>query len=186
ESVVAQNIVAVRHRLGVENRVCDALSRVYESRPDDDTAPGRATSVDPGWEAEKGLVNDICLLFDDEPTARLLERFSGDAFFSDILLHLLFDTGSLDMSASPDDLRTMKRRSHRAEGYMVEEGKLWLLRRHHSKLSGQVECIPASEAKILSLAVHSAGGHFGRDMTVLALQQQYFWPTLRRDVVEVI
>ncbi|KAF8597425.1 hypothetical protein BDV93DRAFT_427328, partial [Ceratobasidium sp. AG-I] len=186
ESVVARNIVAVRHRPGVENRVCDALSRVYETRPDDNTAPGRDTSVDPGWEAAKGLVNDVCHLVNDDLTSRLLERFAGDLFFSDILLYLLFDTGSSDASATPDEIRTMRRRSHRAEGFMVEEGKLWLVRRQHSRISGKVECVPASETKALALAVHSAGGHFGRDMSVLALQQRFFWPTLRRDVTEAI
>lgn len=186
ESVVARNIVAVRHKPGVENRVCDALSRVYKSRPDDDTAPGRGASVDPGWESAKGLVNDVCLLVDDTATATLLERFAGDTFFSDILLHLLFDTGSADSSASPDDVRAMRRRAHRADGYMVEDGKLWLLRRYQSRTSGKVECVPSSESKALALAVHSAGSHFGQDMTVLALQQLYFWPTLRRDVVETI
>ncbi|KAF8595094.1 hypothetical protein BDV93DRAFT_412614, partial [Ceratobasidium sp. AG-I] len=74
----------------------------------------------------------------------------------------------------------------RAEGFMVEDRKLWLVRRHHVRMTGKVECIPALETKALALAVRSAGGHFGRDMSVLALQQQFFWPTLRRNATETI
>lgn len=186
ESIIARQIVAVRHKPGTDNRVCDALSRMYESRPDDDTAPGRETSVDPGWEAAKGVINDVTLLLDDEAAARLLDRFAGDSFFADILLFLLFDTGSPDESPSQEELKERKRRSHRAENFLIEEGKLWLLRESSPKTRSKVECIPKSEGKELALAVHSAGGHFGRDMTILALQQQYFWPALRRDVIETI
>lgn len=159
---------------------------MYESRSDDNTAPGRETSVDPGWEAAKGMINDVTLLVNDDAAARLLDRFAGDSFFADILLHLLFDTGSPDNSPSPEELKERKRRSHRAENFLVEDGKLWLLREGSAKARDKVECIPKAETKELALAVHSAGGHFGRDMTILALQLRYFWPTLCRDVVETI
>ncbi|QRV83928.1 Retrovirus-related Pol polyprotein from transposon [Ceratobasidium sp. AG-Ba] len=185
ESIVARNIVAVKHRPGSENWVCDALSRMYEARPDDNTGPGAANSVDPGWEAAKGLLNDVYHLVDDTPTANLIQRFSNDPFFADILLHLLFDTGASDPITS-DEERARKRRAHCAQGYMVDEGKLWLVDGKPTKLGTRVECIPSSEAKSLALAVHLAGGHFGRDMTILALQQRYFWPELRRDVIEAV
>ncbi|KAF8593175.1 hypothetical protein BDV93DRAFT_399171, partial [Ceratobasidium sp. AG-I] len=174
------------HRPGVDNRVCDALSRMYESRPDDETAPGRAVSVDPGWEAGKGLVNDVCHLVDDRPASDLLTRFAGDPFFTDILLYLLFDTGSIEGSPSPEETRAMRKRAHRAEGFLVEDGKLWSVGGRHAKPGSKVECIPRSETRELALSVHSAGGHFGRDMSILAIQQRFFWPTLRRDVIEAI
>ncbi|QRV80063.1 Retrovirus-related Pol polyprotein from transposon [Ceratobasidium sp. AG-Ba] len=185
ESIVARNIVGVKHRPGVENRVCDALSRMYEARPDDNTGPGANDSVDPGWEAAKGIINDVCHLVDDSSTASLIQRFSDDPFFTDILMYLLFDTGS-NNTISADEERARKRRAHRAQGYMVDDGKLWLVEGKPTKLGTRVECIPSSEAKSLALAVHSAGGHFGRDMTILALQQRYFWPELRRDVIEAV
>lgn len=163
--------MAVRHKPGVDNQVCDVLSCVYETGPDDNTATGWEIPVDPGWETAKGLVNNVCHLVNDEPTSQLLEYFVSNPFFSGILFHLLFDTGSSDSSALADRIRLMKQRAYHAEGYLVEEGKLWLLRRHHSKLLCKVECIPVSETKELLLAVHSAGGHFGRNMMVLALQQ---------------
>ncbi|QRV96465.1 Retrovirus-related Pol polyprotein from transposon [Ceratobasidium sp. AG-Ba] len=185
ESIIAHNIVGVKHRPGSENRVCDALSRMYEGRPDDNTGPGAALSVDPGWEAAKGIINDVYHLVNNTPTAELIRRFANDSFFTDILMYLLFDAGS-DDTASADEERAKRRRAHRAEGYMVEDGKLWLVGGKPTKLGTRVECIPSNEAKSLALAVHSAGGHFGRDMTILALQQRYFWPELRRDVIEAV
>ncbi|KAG8730926.1 hypothetical protein FRC10_002246 [Ceratobasidium sp. 414] len=121
ELVIARDIRAVRHKPGVENRVCDSLSRMYESRPEDDSAPGRDSTVDPGWESAKGLVNDVCHLINDEQISSLLERFADDPFFADILIHILFDTSSSDDTTSADEIRAAKRRAHRAEGFMVEE-----------------------------------------------------------------
>lgn len=158
---------------------------MYEARPDDNTGPGRCDSVDPGWEAVKGIVNDVSLLFNDEATSRLVQRFAGDAFFSDILLALLFDTG-LDEESSPEEERARRKRAHRAENFLVEGGKLWMMQGRPTCPGTKVECIPSSESKELALAVHSAGGHFGRDMTVLALQREFYWPTLRRDATEAV
>ncbi|QRV83692.1 Retrovirus-related Pol polyprotein from transposon [Ceratobasidium sp. AG-Ba] len=186
KSIIARNIVAVRHKPGVENRVCDALSRMYESRPDDNTAPGRDETVDPGWEAAKQIINDVSHLIEDTDTALLLKRFAGDAFFADILLHLVFDLAEDSTTVSSDEERARKKRAHRAEDYLVEDGKLWLVRGKGVKEGAKVECIPSSEAKELALAVHSAGGHFGRDMTILTLQLRFFWPELRRDVIEAV
>ncbi|QRW03526.1 Retrovirus-related Pol polyprotein from transposon [Ceratobasidium sp. AG-Ba] len=186
ESIIARNIVAVRHKPGTENRVCDALSRMYESRPDDNTGPGAGKTVEPGWEAAKGIINDVAHLVNDSETAQLLHRFAHDPFFADILLHLVFDMAEDNKTQSPDEERARRRRAHRAAEYMIEDGKLWLVRGKGVKDGDKVECIPASEAKELALAVHSAGGHFGRDMTILSLQLRYFWPELRRDVIEAV
>ncbi|QRV99741.1 Retrovirus-related Pol polyprotein from transposon opus [Ceratobasidium sp. AG-Ba] len=185
ESVISRNIVAVRHLPGRENKACDALSRMYEGRPDTDEGPGRHQDVDPGWESRKELVNDLYLLLPDAGAAELLRRFEDDEYFSDILLHLLFgdDTDNPD---SKEAEKERKRRAHRAEGYFVEDGKLWLSAGKHARDGSEVECIPFGEGQKLALSVHEAGGHFGRDMTVLALQHRYHWPRLRQHATEAV
>ncbi|QRV95675.1 Retrovirus-related Pol polyprotein from transposon opus [Ceratobasidium sp. AG-Ba] len=185
ESIIARNIVAVRHLPGKDNKACDALSRMYEGRPDTDEGPGRQEDVDPGWESKKGLVNDLYLLIPDSRNADLLKRFESDEYFSDILLHLLFE----DDADNPNDReadKERKRRAHRAEGYFVEDGKLWLTGGKHARDGIKVECVPTNEGHALALSVHEAGGHFGRDMTVLALQRKFHWPRLRQHATDAV
>ncbi|QRW05888.1 Retrovirus-related Pol polyprotein from transposon opus [Ceratobasidium sp. AG-Ba] len=167
ESIIGRDIKAVRHLPGVQNTACDALSRVHEHRPEDEDGHMRNINVDPGWESNTGVVNDLYYLLDDEETAALLHRFANDTFYTNILQSLLFDTpGKADSNEAEE--RAQKRCAHRAEGYQVENGKLWLV-----------------AGKVLGAAT-GLRGHFGRDMTVLALQQRYFWPTLRRDATEAV
>ncbi|QRW11108.1 Retrovirus-related Pol polyprotein from transposon opus [Ceratobasidium sp. AG-Ba] len=179
ESIIARNIVAVRHLPGKDNKACDALSRMYEGRPDSDEGAGRDEDIDPGWESKKGLVNDMYHLVADTQTAELLRRFEEDEYFSEILLHLLFESDS-DNPSDAEAEKERKRRAHKAEGYFVDEGKLWLTGGKHSRDGRKVECIPLNEGQSLALSIHEAGGHFGRDMTVLTLQQRFHWPRLRQ------
>ncbi|QRV79985.1 Retrovirus-related Pol polyprotein from transposon [Ceratobasidium sp. AG-Ba] len=184
ELIIARNISAVRHLPGTKNRLCDGLSRMYEGRPDNDEGPGQTTDVDPGWEARKELLNDMYLLLDNNDTANLLKRFKDNTYFTDILEHLLFDE---DVESDDKEAqRERRRRAHRAEGYFVEDGKLWLSGGKHSRAGSKVECIPESEGRRLALSVHEAGGHFGRDLTVLTLQQEYHWPKLRAHATEAV
>ncbi|KAF8757017.1 hypothetical protein RHS01_03729 [Rhizoctonia solani] len=185
EFILARDIRAVRHRPGITNTVCDALSRVYESRGDDEAGPGRLETVDPGWEAQKQLVNDLYHLASDDKSARLLDRFAGDPYFEEILTHLLFEVGSAPPN-DPDEATARKRRAHRASGYLVDDGKIWLLGGKNGRAGIRVECIPESEGPELAASVHAAGGHFGRDMTVVSLQQRYHWPHLRRDATTAV
>lgn len=186
ESIVTRNITAVRHKPGVENQACDALSRMYEGRPDDDVGPGRVKSIGPGWEAHKRLVNDLYLLQADDDTAALLERFKADDYFFEIIEHLLFEVPEGEVPSTTSDDRDRKRRAHRADGYMVEKGRLWLVGGKRSRDGAKVECVPFNEGFELALSVHRAGGHFGRDMTVLALQQEYHWPKMRQHATEAV
>ncbi|QRV88070.1 Retrovirus-related Pol polyprotein from transposon opus [Ceratobasidium sp. AG-Ba] len=185
ESIIARNIVAVRHLPGKDNKACDALSRMYEGRPDADEGPGSQDDVDPGWEAKKGLINDMYHLVADTSIAELLERFGDDEYFSDILLHLLFENDP-ENPDSPEAEKERRRRAHKAEGYLIEDGKLWLAAGKHARNGHRVECIPISEGQDLALSIHEAGGHFGRDMTVLTLQQRYHWPRLRQHATEAV
>lgn len=187
ESIIARDIKAVRHQPGSENTLCDALSRMYKNGQEDNGGHLRSTDVDPGWEASKDLVNELYFLVDDQQVALLLGRFEGDTFFEDILLALLSDAETTSESADDQaETRARKRRAHRADGFAIEDGKLWRLDGKHTRRADKVECVPSSEGPALAPSVHSAGGHFGRDMTILALQQQYFWPSLRKDATDAV
>ncbi|KAF8751485.1 retrotransposable element tf2 155 kda protein type 1-like, partial [Rhizoctonia solani] len=184
ESIIARNIVAVRHKPGVENTVCDRLSRMYEGREGENEGQGREDSVDPGWESTQGLVNDLYLLTADTDSNALWDRYAEDDYFREIVLHLLFEAGS--EPENEEEIRDWKKRAHKAEGYMIEGGKLMLVGGKHSRGNNPVECIPESEGLELAHATHSAGGHFGRDLKILALQQEYHWPRMRRDATEAV
>ena len=58
ESILAHNIIAIRHRPGVENPVADGLSRMWDGYKRTST-DGSDWSVLPNWEATKGIVNDV-------------------------------------------------------------------------------------------------------------------------------
>ncbi|QRW03363.1 Retrovirus-related Pol polyprotein from transposon opus [Ceratobasidium sp. AG-Ba] len=185
ESIIARDIVAVRHLPGKDNKACDALSRMYEGCLDPEEGPGRNDDVNPGWESRKDLLNDMYHLVSDPDVVDLLKRFEDDDFFTDILLHLLFERNP-ENPDKPEDQKERKRRAHKAEGYFVEDGKLWLSAGKQARNGHQVECIPISKGSQLALSVHEAGGHFGRDMTVLTLQQRYHWPRLRQHATEAV
>ncbi|QRW03349.1 Retrovirus-related Pol polyprotein from transposon opus [Ceratobasidium sp. AG-Ba] len=146
ESIIARNIVAVRHLRGKDNKACDALSRMYEGRQDSEEGPGRHTNVDPGWESKKDLLNDMYHLVADTSVADLLRRFEADEYFSDILLHLLFEDDA-DKPISADAQKERARRTHKAEGYLIVDGKLWLAAGKHARNGDRVECIPVNEGK---------------------------------------
>ncbi|QRW08796.1 Retrovirus-related Pol polyprotein from transposon [Ceratobasidium sp. AG-Ba] len=167
ELIIAGNIVAVRHLPGRENKACDALSRMYEGRTNTDEGPGRDFDVDPGWESQKELINDLYLLLPNPDTAKLLKRFETDEYFSDILLHLLF----ADDSDNPDNKEAEKERNKEHTGPRVT--------------SCRTESFGWRERRTSETGL-KLSGHFGRDMTVLTLQQRYHWPRLRQHATEAV
>ncbi|QRV79931.1 Retrovirus-related Pol polyprotein from transposon opus [Ceratobasidium sp. AG-Ba] len=185
ESIIAHRIVDVRHRPGAENPVCDALSRVWQYR-EDEHVQGREWSVEPEWEAHKGLLAEVSLLLEDDESRKVLERFEHDPYFGEIVQYLVLGGVAGDDLARSSVERAQKRAAHRAVGFEVAEGKLWRVAGKGSHRAPRVECIPRGEGAALALATHEATGHFGRDLTILILQERFFWPNLRSDVTTAI
>ncbi|QRW08776.1 Retrovirus-related Pol polyprotein from transposon opus [Ceratobasidium sp. AG-Ba] len=149
------------------NLVADALSRVYEHRPDDNSGPGRLRDVDPGWESAKELINDMYLLLDDDRTAALLSRFQDDEYFLEIIVHLLFEAG--------DGHPWTRKRSETESGGRTVPRATWLKTESFGSLGVNTQGM-----------AKRAGGHFGRDLTILTLQQEYHWPRMRQHATEAV
>ncbi|QRV99273.1 Retrovirus-related Pol polyprotein from transposon opus [Ceratobasidium sp. AG-Ba] len=93
--------------------------------------------------------------------------FADDTFYTDILQSLLFDTpGKADSNEAEE--RARKRRAHRAEGYQVENGKLWLVAGKSTR---------RGDRRRRTLQSRHDGAR---------TPQRYFWPTLRRDATEAV
>jgi RNase H-like domain found in reverse transcriptase/Reverse transcriptase (RNA-dependent DNA polymerase) len=85
ESILAYNIVDIRHVPGKLNVVADGLSRKWEG-----TAPtpgdGSEWTVSENWEARTGLVNDIMHVAEANPTAEKLQaHFTNEPVFQEVI-----------------------------------------------------------------------------------------------------
>ncbi|KAF8685482.1 hypothetical protein RHS04_00782 [Rhizoctonia solani] len=76
-TIVAHRIVAVRHQPGAENPVCDGLSRMWQYQEDSEEGNGREETVDPDWEAHKGLLVEVQYVMEDTEAGETLRRGSG-------------------------------------------------------------------------------------------------------------
>ncbi|QRV90331.1 Retrovirus-related Pol polyprotein from transposon opus [Ceratobasidium sp. AG-Ba] len=186
ESIISHRIIAVRHRAGVENTVCDALSRKWQHREEAEEGEGRDETIDPSWEAHKGMAEEMFWLVEDEGSRKVLERFEKDTYFGEIVQYLVLGVVYGDDVTPKSVERGQKKAAHRAVGFEVADGKLWRIAGKGSNRAPRVECIPKEEGPALALATHESTGHFGRDLTILALQERYFWPNLRADVVTAV
>jgi transposase InsO family protein len=174
ESILAHNIVAIRHRPGVENPVADGLSRMWDGHERSDT-DGSDWSVLPNWEMTKGMVNDILSISYVSPTLHPLETcFAGDLFFEPIVRHLLgHDAGST--------LSERRKAAHRATGFTIIDDKLWKISSKASDRVAKTECIPAAQGFTHALETHISNGCFGPEHIQLHLRDRYFWPGMLTD-----
>jgi len=186
ESILAHNIIDIRHRPGIENAVADGLSHMWQNRK---CQPGDGSdwSVLADWEAIRGIRNDILSvdttpLPTNDPTLpyELADRFKDDPFFEPIVHHLLGRNAGSSISER-------RRAMHRAKGFTIERGKLWRLSTKAKDRVCRTECIPRSETFELALSTHRSIGHFkSLDSLKLHLHEHYFWPGLDNDCRQVI
>ena len=178
ESILSHNIIDIRHRPGIENPVADGLSRMWRNRKRS-TTDGSSWSVLPDWEAMKGITNDVLSVASPNDTSALplhpLEvQFQGDIFFTPIIRHLLGKSAG-------DSVSERRRAMHRAEGFTIDDGKLWRVSTKAHDRVPRTECQPTAKGFQLALECHERNGHFQADLLKLKLKDKYFWPRLDTD-----
>ena len=158
DGVIAHQIVDVRHIPGRINLVGDGISRQDEDQPHIE-GDGSSWSVIPDWEDARGLEYDLFLVADasSDTHHNLRKWFKDELIFVEVVDALL----GLHKDSSTND---HKRAAHRAEGYFVEDGKLWHVGgATPTRAVPRRECISKAEAFQLAKAEHEKL-HMGRDL----------------------
>jgi hypothetical protein len=180
DGVLSHQIIDVRHIPGRINLVGDGLSRKNKDLPHV-AGDGSSWSVIPDWEAAHSQHYN---LFSVEVTtsmthSTLQSRFTKERIFLKVIDALLGITES-----STDSKR--KRAAHRAEGYFIEDGKLWRLGGATPTRSiARWECITKSEATQLAREEH-AKLHMGRDLIRTQLLNKIYSPLLDASISTTI
>ncbi|KAG2114290.1 uncharacterized protein F5147DRAFT_570641, partial [Suillus discolor] len=126
---------------------------------------GSTWTVSEDWETETGLINDILLtsMIYEQTVKSLLERFTNKPIFLEVI-------ESIAQVNSNKPLRDRKRAHHRASEYLIENGKLWRLRRGTTvRAQSRTECVTQEEAEQMATTQHEQMGHWGRDTIKIAL-----------------
>jgi hypothetical protein len=179
DGVLAHQIIDVRHRPGRLNPVADGISRKYVNLPTEKN-DGHEWTVSEDWEARTGIQNDIFQIESLPIYDALRNRFANEKIF----LNAIEALAELEHGKS---IRERKKAKHRAEGYMIQEGKLWKIGNTKStRAKPRVECIPQSEAVTLAWEVHRNQGHFHRDNVKIALMDRIASPHLDRSITKAI
>ena len=118
DSVLAHNIIDVRHVPGVTN-IADGISRQYENT-EKASNDGSEYTVSPDWERQAGLTYDVYYTTLSSDNAALRERFKSEPLFLDVI-------DALEGIKHSKNLREQKRAQHRALHYMIEDDKLWYI-----------------------------------------------------------
>ena len=178
ESILAHQIIDVRHVPGRINVVADGLSRANEGLNHED-GDGSQWTVSEDWETSKGLTQDIFYITSptDPEAVQLKERFKEEPIFLEVIDALL----NLDQGKS---IRLRKRARHRASEYMIEDSRLWRIAGgHRNRAKAKTECVTKIEATELAQKQHTENGHWGRDATKKALMDRIWSPNLDSSVV---
>jgi hypothetical protein len=180
EGILAYHIVDIRHVPGKLNVVADGISRKWENTP---PIPGDGSewTVSEDWEERTGLVNDIMTITSVNASMdTLCARFEKEPIFKEVIEAIC----NLDQSK---EIKEKRRARHRAEQYVIEDGKLWKLRGGTAtRARAKVECVTREEAKILATQEHAAGGHWGRDAIKIALLDRICSPKLDATILDAI
>ena len=121
DGVISHQIVDVHHIPGRIDVVGDRLSSQDEDQPHVDS-DSSSWSVAPDWEDARGLKYDLFSVMDANSNTHqnLCKQFEDEHIFIEVLDTLL----GLNENCFKGD---HKRAKHRAEGYFIEDGKLWQL-----------------------------------------------------------
>ncbi|OBZ66956.1 Retrovirus-related Pol polyprotein from transposon opus [Grifola frondosa] len=177
DSILAHQIVDVRHVPGRLNVVADGISRVGEGSPRTST-DGSTWTVSEDWESSLGLIQDIFQI-DDEHTA-LLTRFQNEPLFLEVIQALL------DLDTDTDS-RRLRRAQHRASQYMLDKCKT--METHHR---ARTTCtitrrMRTSDGSSRTRAPTTQnGGHWGRDSIKIALLDRICSPHLDQSIIKAI
>ncbi|TEB28851.1 hypothetical protein FA13DRAFT_1632806, partial [Coprinellus micaceus] len=177
--ILAYQIVEVRHVPGKTNVVADGLSRANEGRENEE-GDGSEWTVPEDWEAVTGLAYDMWRIELVSEVGELLARFEGEPMFVEVIRALT----ELDVGESEKE---RKKARHRAEGYMIDDGKLWRIGGgKKARGRSRVECVTREEAVKLAEVEHKRGGHWGRDAVKIALMDKVWVPGMDAVVLEAI
>jgi len=180
DGILAHQIVDARHIPGRINLVGDGISRKDEDLPHED-GDGSSWSVPPDWEHARGLQYDLFSVETvvDTVHSKLRDRFKNENIFLEVVDALLGTTG-----ASSDADR--KRATHRAEGYFIEDGKLWRLGGSTpTRTVYRRECVTKLEATQLARQEH-AKLHMHRDVIRTQLLDKIYSPLLDTSITNAI
>jgi hypothetical protein len=178
DSVLAHNIVDVRHVPGITN-IADGISRQFENIEKTD-ANGRDYTVSPDWEKQAGLAYDVYYTTPSTENAALRERFKAEPLFLSVI-------DALEGVKSNKNLREQKRAQHRALHYMIEDDRLWFIAGGTKiRARSRQECVTQEEATQLAREEHEKGGHWHRDSIKIALLDKIHSPRLDQSIVKAI
>ena len=178
DSVLAHNIIDVRHIPGVTN-IADGISRQYENteKAGDN---GSNHTVSPDWERQAGLAYDAYCIVPSTENAGLRERFKSEPLFLDVI-------DALEGVKHSRNLREQKRAHHRSLQYMIEDDKLWhLAGGTGTRARSRQECVTQEEATQLAREEHEKGGHWHRDNVKIVLLDRIHSPKLDHSILKAV
>jgi hypothetical protein len=181
DAVLAHNIIDVRHRPGRLNVVADGLSRKFVNIPKE-PGDGHEWTVSEDWEARTRLDNNILNVHTtqlESTYSALRTRFAEEKVFIEVIDSIL----ELDHGKS---LRVRKRAKHKAEGYMIEGGKLWRIGDGSNRARARLECVTKEETVRLAWEEHRNNGHFHRDNIKAKLLDRITSPKMDQSITKAI
>jgi len=79
-----------------------------------------------------------------------------------------------------------RRATHRANGFMIDDGKLWRVADAAARRVARTRCVPTSKGFAIAMKIHARNGHLGVDSTKLKIADEYFWPGMDTDCRQVV
>src|SRR6184192_2062110 len=167
------------NRAGLENGNADALSRIPEvekkqvrgeilfeqvvtvNKSKEDKLPGRRNGT-----------------ADAHYAIALRQKWTENEWYKDVYLFLEMLCIEKDSAQERERVRRYARR------FFVKDGTLY----YRDVDKTPKRCLIQKETEMVLNEYHAGaiGGHFGRDITIKRIRQEYWWPTLWKDVADFI